>query len=523
MLTQTIKIQRVWRRYRQLGLLDLGSHFEEGLSHDLLSFKPFMINVVGTIDSKRADLYTQWIRRLLMLAGSPDSKAFLSNQSNYLMCWLVQSHQGRFFGNNTLVTAADLLISTLRDCAIGYFGNINDLPRLMTEFTQAFDAWSSNSQWDFLMRLRYDIIDHYCKGSLRPAGVRSDSLVKFNRFHIMYRAMAPQAPGIFSLDAIKAVNLAKKSRFSSVEKSISRGRILHELLMADRQDFHIPLENSFPELVAVHQPSFRNDLRCILLSFVDGGEYVEMVADTFIRLERSSMADFARSLYEFIVYLFSSVTDLPEMQMVLSEWEAKKDTQPLEVVVYAVRVVRNLLENKTLDIVRQMLPSDFDFDSNALGGTLYLAMKVDKSKRTGAWIASSLESRPVNEVSALCIGNPYAMLEFFDTAVMGLVTDFSKDYLTEEAIPEFLYRDMSRLVAIRLELSLVSVDPKILLEFVNSRKWMGSRPLPPSLVEVVGKLRKILYLNRYVHADSIRPLIGNLAREEMTLRSVRAL
>jgi hypothetical protein len=115
------------------------------------------------------------------------------------------------------------------------------------------------------------------------------------------------------------------------------------------------------------------------------------------------------------------------------------------------------------------------------------------------------------------------MLEFFDTAVMGLVTDFSNDYLTEEAIPEFLYRDMSRLVAIRLELSLVSVDPKILLEFVNSRKWIGSRPPPPSLLEVMEKLRKILYLNRYVHADLIRPLIGNLAKEEMALRSVRAL
>jgi hypothetical protein len=92
------------------------------------------------------------------------------------------------------------------------------------------------------------------------------------------------------------------------------------------------------------------------------------------------------------------------------------------------------------------------------------------------------------------------------------------DFLTEDVIPEFLYRDIARLVAIRLELSLVSFDPWVLMEFVNSRKWIGSRPPSSSLVDVMEKLRKILLVNRWLHSDSIRPLIGNLAKVEMASR-----
>jgi hypothetical protein len=183
-----------------------------------------------------------------------------------------------------------------------------------------------------------------------------------------------------------------------------------------------------------------------------------------------------------------------------------------------VRVLRNLLENRTLDVVRQTLPRDFDFDRHALGGSVFAAMKVDKSRRTRAWIASSLQYRSDDEISALCIGNPYATLEFFDTSVLRLVTDCSMDFLTEDVIPEFLYRDIARLVAIRLELSLVSFDPWALMEFVNSRKWIGSRPPSSSLVDVMEKLRKILLVNRWLHSDSIRPLIGKLARDEMDSR-----
>lgn len=196
-------------------------------------------------------------------------------------------------------------------------------------------------------------------------------------------------------------------------------------------------------------------------------------------------------------------------------WKKLKDSRPLMALVFAVRVLRNMLDNADVDYVRQRMRF-FMVDNNPTAAA-FSVMQVTEHERTMKWIDHCIRNvQDQNILIHLSKGNPFVLLEFFNQSVLDMVVvttnleASNEDFLTEIKIPEFLRLDREKLTEIRLDLSTCDFEPKHLMEIINSRKWKNEvashhneEKCPAVIFQASEKLRRILQLNRFFYGQII--------------------
>ncbi len=476
--------------------------------------KPESVHFGGFAVPEKISVFQLWIRKLLLRTNVQDAELLACNH-RLMMCWFVAANEDRFRGADGLIIAADILVTDLLDMVLGYFDVIRELENRIRTFIVEYTQWHQASAVGFFRELRTEVIVTIYNCVRRPA-VAEILMLKFRRLMIMYSMMDNRSASEFKSSPVyRAILLA--SRSSYFEPVVSQGKMLHEFVIEDDYDFTIPLEKSIPELASKHTkdgsiidtPALRDDVMCVLVGAVDDGMLLERIADTCHEARHFSGVEFSERLMGILQYIMSNS---PIWERVSLEWEAKKSTKPLDALVYSLRVLRNTIENEAVDLVHQGLPQFFDNDNRIPNAMAFSVLQVRKTVLTSAWITSALSVCSKDEVGALSVGNPFALLDFFNTAVLRLVLDNTDDLLDPARLPEFLHYDRERLILVRLELSLCSFKPKVLMEYINSERWMGDGIPGPSFLGMVEKFRKILVFSRWVHGDSVCPLIVGMAR-----------
>lgn len=506
-----ITIQRTWRNFE--GIVALGKKLDCECFENLRDDKPELVHFESFATKEKITVFQLWMKKLLARANVPDAE-ILALDSNLTMCFFIDANEGRFSGADALVLAADLLVTDLLDLALGYFDVVGELERRVRNFLVEYSTWSEVSVAGFLRQLRNDVIVTICKCVRRPAATEL-LVLQFKRLMIMYTRMDRQASNFMSSPVYMAILLASRSIFS--RPVVSQGRMLHEVVIEENVDFSIPLEQSIPELISKHSKSgeivdtqaFRDDVLCVLVCAVNDGDTLERIADTCHETRLFPGGVFAERVMVVVLQIMSSS---PRLDQINREWGAKKSTRPLDALVYSIRILRNVIENEAVDLVCQTLPQYFDNDNRIPNVMAYSVLQVANTTLTSLWIASNFGVCSKKEIGALAAGNPFVLLDFFNTSVLRLVLEnATTDLLDLERLPEFLHYDRERLVLVRLELSLGVFTPRVLMEYINSERWMGKDTPGPSFLEIVEKFRKILVFCRWVHGDFVCKLIVGMA------------
>ena len=513
MTSAAITIQRAWRNCE--GLISLGNQLDCECFENLRDDKPALVHFGSFATPEKISVFQRWMKKLLVRTKVLDAE-ILALDNNLIMCFFIDANEDRFHGADALILAADLLVTDVLDMALGYFDVIRELEKRIRAFLVEYATWSEVSSVGFLSQLRNDVIVTVYYAA-RPATIDDDirSQEKLRRLMVMYTVMYRDASKFRSSPVYLAIILARRSTFC--KSVVSQAKMLHQMVIEDNVDFNIPLEKSIPELVSKHSSggkiidsqALRDDVMCVLVCAVDDGDILEIIADTCHEARHFPGDVFAERVMVIVLHIMSNS---PRLEQVNLEWDAKKSTRPLDALVYSVRVLRNVIENEVVDVVSQTLPQYFDNDNKIPNVLALSVLKITDTTLTSLWIASCLCARSKKEIGALAAGNPFVLLEFFNTSVLKLVIDnTTPDLLDLERLPEFLLHDRERLVVVRLELSFGVFTPRVLMEYINADRWMGKYKPGPSFLDAVEKFRKILVFCRWVHGDFVCKLIVGMA------------
>lgn len=506
-ISAAVKIQRTWRRQENLASLakKLDGDFFNKMKEDnfMLADPAFMI------EQSIYDTFKMWMGKLLSRGGSHSSRLELLNRSSEItFCWFVAVFRelwDQSAGN--LVDFADRVVGNFLDCHDGNYGDIRILEGDIRAFLDELMLWRRSEELQpFMRRLRAKVIQTLQR-AVRPR-VCSDILFQFRRLVSLYGLVDnPNAMALESSPVYRAIRLANQNEFWMT--TLSHARILHELIL-DRQ-FTVHFSQCLPHLSTKHSDpttgrildsqGFRDDVMSCLLSAVDDGQEIELIADTFHANRDSSSRVFADAVFGIIQVITGNSGTA---QVVRAEWDERGQSQPLEAVVFCVRRMRHALENVAVDFVRQSM--NLIIRENSISPEALRLLQVRQKERTGRWIASSLATCSRDLIIALVQGNSFALLEFFDRSMLRLVLEHQPevDFLSEELCPEFLRFDRSRLIDIRLDLSACSLQFTHFSELVTAGRWMG----PPNactatVSQSAERVNTLLRFHRYCHGQML--------------------
>jgi hypothetical protein len=512
MLSAATKIQRTWRKTHGMGCLgrELNSYpvFEQ-MRYDLPADPCVFVG---------SDLQTGfrgWVFKLLVRFG--EARA-LASDPDLLACWMIVLYRRRFQG--VVVHAATVLVTSFLNFLLGEYKGLRGLGAEIKEFLALYAEWRAVRVVPFMDVLRTGLIEKLYTslrdGSYydrRVAGFLPSSMVEYPSLHALYCVVGRCDTDFISSNVYKAVLIASKN--PCWMPAVSRSRLMHELILDN--NLTIPFAQSIPQLNTRHtgvdgrivdSQRLRDDIMSTMIGFVDEADVLEEIAEAFHNTRGCPTAEFARIIFEVF---FEIAVDTPIAQQVQSEWESR--SSPLEALVLTIRMVRNLLDNMQVNAARQDMAGHID--PNALTRQTWMTMQISQTQRSSAWINELIRSKCSHPmVAAMAASNPYALIEFLDSSILGLVLDNAPvvDYLSPDRLPEFLVYDQDRLILLRSELSTYSFRPDDFMELVNAGKWMGARPCPPTLLRIAAFLRSMLDLCRFCHGQMINSLVIRTAK-----------
>lgn len=516
------RIQRRWRTYIEKGgrILRMGCRLDGLYFHFLRQRQYDMVDMAEFITPFKITLFKKWLLRILIRAKEPSSVLKLASEGNVLYCFFIEIFQSKLGGSTELVSAATHLVADLLGLMQGNLDSIHRIGTGVSEFIRLFSEWYTNHYLWFVVRLRGDVIYLIYKG-LVSTTMSEVHLSKFRTTLAMYTLMDPRAVEMKTSQVYKALVIAQGSKYFSTTLEFSNSKVLHEFIIERSLIFQIPVDQTIPFLVEDHSidgrlidsASLRNDLMSSMIFFTNNGNVMELIADTFKATENCNTLEFATRIIAMLLDMISNTSTLSAIR---SEWDANKEQRPLDTLVLAVRMVRNLSENAFVGLTGPSLRPCINLETFTPTTEAYHILRVNKTERTRLWIVSALEKCSSEEVEALSSRNPFALIGFFNQAVVDLVLDKgSRDLLADDLLPEFLMRDQERLRAIRFEFSLHSFETQHLMEFVSSGRWMGGSAAPAAFLLMAEKLQRILKLGFWVHGECV--CLAIIIRAQMSL------
>jgi hypothetical protein len=512
------KIQRRWRTFSEGEgrMLRMGRRLDGEYFDFLRQGRYDRVDMSEFMTPFKITLFKRWLLRVLIRANEPAAVRKLASLCSTLFCFYVEIFQSKLAGATALVSAATQLVA---DLLALMEGNLDSVPRIggeLSEFIRLFSEWRATHYLPFIGRLRGDLIYLIYQGLMSTHTVSEVHLSKFRTTLAMYTLMYPGAAELKTSPVYKALVIAQNSKYFTTISEFSNSKVLHEFIIERSLNFQIPIDQTIPFLVEDHSVdgrlvdsvALRNDLMSSMIFFTNNGNVMELVANTFSITENCDTLEFATRIINLLLEMVSNTSTVSAIR---SEWDANKEHRPLEVLVHAVRMVRNLSENAFVGLTRPSLQPCVNLETFAPTPAAYHLLQVDKTERTHLWIDSALAKCPREEVEALARGHPFALHGFFNQAVLDLVLD-SPDRLADDVLPEFLMRDQERLRAIRFEFALHSFETRHLMEFICSGRWIGARPLPPAFMQMAEKFQRILKLGFWAHGEGVCVAVMHQAR-----------
>lgn len=504
------KIQRAWR---QGGVTQFGNKLH---SQERECFINISDNKLETVDlgfmlrPSVSTLFQRWVMKLLVRCGVPDAKQLASNP--YLVaCWFVVVSKPLFSGEEALTNAAEDLVCDLLDLIEKNFTQIRELHESVQIFLEEYTAWKTRASQPFAVLIRSKVIEVMSCISKEP--VPLDVLaIQFKKLMALYRMIDPLAESFVTSPVYLAIVSSGTNKFCF--KGVSRAKAIHEIMHNPK--YQICITKSIPELSSDHtvdgrivdSVGLRDDLMSLLISLVHGATVIEQIANAFCTARGFTTFAFSQIIYNVFIEIIA--INIPFKPQVESEWQLKKDSRPLEVLVLSMQLLHNLLENTGITHLRQHMPDNLAFQ--AMTPQTFAHLQVRETVRSSEWIRSSLERCSDATIHALSKGHPFALLEFFDNSILDLVVSCQE--LTNDTLPEFLRFDQDRLSMIQLDLSTCSFLQSDLLELINSKKWIGPN-CPALLLQTANSLGMILQFSRFCHGPVICDLIVRHATERV--------
>ena len=507
--TAASKIQRVWRRG---GVIKLGNklHSKErecfiNLSNNMLENVDLSFMLRPSVSA----LFQRWVMKLLTRCGVPNASQ-LSLHPHLMACWFVAVNKPLFLGETTLTNAAEDLVCDLLDLIEINFTQIRELHESVRIFLEKYTRWHARASQPFTILIRSKVIEAISGISKEPTPL-DVSMVQFKKLMSLYLVIDPLAESFVTSPVYLAIVSSGRNKFCF--KGVPRAKAIHEIM--HDPNYQVCITKSIPELSSDHtidgrivdSVCLRDDMMSLLISLVHGAAVIEQIVNAFYTARGLNTFEFAQTIYN--VFMKIIATNIPFKPQVLSEWQLKKDSQPLEVLVDSMRLLHNLLENTGITHLRQHMPDNLAFQ--AMTPQTFSHLQVRETARSSEWIRSALDKCSNAAIEALSKGNPYALLEFFDNSILDLVVRCQE--LTNDTLPEFLRFDRDRLSMIQMDLSMCSFQQSDLLELINSKKWMGP-PCPALLLETASRFGAILQFSRFCHG----PVICNLIVQHATER-----
>lgn len=522
-IAAAVVIQRAWRRSENLASLarKLDGDFIAKMKAEQYS----SADPCSMLQQEMRENFKQWVRKLLIRGGSTLNPEELCRRSLEISaCWLLvvlKDERAFWQENSPLISAAVNLVESFLDLHDGDFEFLRDLDIEINGFLNELDLWRQHESRQFFPVLRRSVVELLHRVLIsRP----QDAAFSLKRQLTLYSVLdSSAASALIESNVYRAVYLASKNEFWK-SATVSRAKTLHEIIIHNGV-YTVPVSQSFPSLSTKHaarddgrivdSPAFRDDIMSCLLSCVNEGDVLEQIADMFYATKGNNTREFADAVIAVFRDIFRGSAVLEGV--IEAEWSAKGDSEPLEAIVHCVCKARNMLDNAAVGYIRES--AEQFISENTIAAPVLNLLQVRKLDRTQRWIHALLPACSKETIAALSAGNPFALLEFFNASVLGLVLSGSQvvvDYLSQDHIPEFLHFDRDRLVDIRLDLSTSSptLEPKHLTELVTADRWMGpSHACTPTVRRSAEILRRVLQLHRYCHGHVLCSFIVDAAAE----------
>jgi hypothetical protein len=507
------KIQMIWRRSHGMGFWAEkinNRQFFTALRNGEFSDPMVLMDPHLSLD------FSRFVRRLLLRSGGQPCDW----QPELMVCWMIAMNDERF--PVPLSDAAMSVVNNFLDCLEENYGRIRDLAACLRMFALEYAKWRALHLDVCVRDLRADVVEEL-NTSLRNAAplpnAAVNSMIEYQNLSALYCMLIGSATSFSGTAVFKAIVLA--SRNPCWSPAVSQARLLHELVLDN--NLIIPFEQSVPLLKSRHTAAdgrlvdsqqLRDDMMAVLIGFVNEAAWLEDIAAVFHETSSQSVDVMASHVFEKVFMPIASNTPIANQARI--EWETRKHAEPLEALVHCLRMVQNVLDNLQVDVARQNMEGHF----STLTRQTWATMQVSQTVLSLQWISECIKTRASRpECIAIAAGNPYVLVEFFNTAILSLVLDSASvvDFLALDRLPEFLSFDRDRLVQYRAELSTLSFNPQDFLELINARKWMGRGTCPPLLEQIAHRLRTMLEFCRFCHGQSVSFLAIRAAREVIEL------
>jgi hypothetical protein len=512
-ITGATIIQRFWRSFREEGIVGIGRKLDGECFAFLREQRYDSVDMVEFAAPDMICLFQKWLLKIFQRTGVPSAEHLLAKDSHVLLCFFVELFKSKFTtagSPSDLVGMASRLVANLLSLMEGHLDGIRRIGAEVSEFVRLFGVWHSSFFRQFIVQLRGDVIHLIFMSNMRGDVVSELLFSRFRSSLVMYTLMDPEAANLKSSPVYRAIQMTRNSKYSVPATDFWNRKVMHEFIIERRLEYRVPLEKTLPFLLTDHSragllvdsPSLRDDLMCLMILFANQGNLMELVSETFQANKDCNTTIFSFRTMELLLHVVSSSSAVAAIR---AEWDAKKDHHPLETLVLAVRMERNLSENRLVNLACPSVQMCMNPETFIPTVGAYHVLKAEKFDRTCAWITSFLEKCTSDELRALSVSNPFAFHGFFNKAMLNLVLDNgSRDLLGDTLLPEFLVHDQERLRDIRFEFSLRSFDARHLMEFISSGRWIGHTAPTPAFLQIAVKFQRIIKLGFWVHGDCAR-------------------
>jgi hypothetical protein len=506
------KIQRAWRRTRGMGFA--GRRLKEAYPFFTLLRENKLSDPCVLLSPGLLGYFVCWVRKLLIRGGSPDEEVeFITANPDIMACWVVVLHVRNF--SSEVADLSETLADSFLQLLDEQYGAIRSLASDMKTFASAYSEWRMMYSVSLLGGLRLTLTEklNYALRSGRMTDPFVHSMIDFQSLHALFCMVDRNIQGFVRSNVCKALLVASKNPCKVVGVHVAKA--MHDLIL--NKDHVIHIDQSTPQLSTrntvngriVDSKGLRNDMMSVMVGFVDDAAVLEEIADAFYETQNSPA--FAAEIFEVLMKI---AMETPIASEIRSAWESGKEGSPLEALVYAIRMMQNLIDNKNIESARLIMA--MDINPTSLTRQTWATMQITQKSQTCAWVRDLIQTKcSCQRISAMAASNPYALIEFLDTALVRLVLDSvpDVDYLAQDRLPEFLVHDHDRLTLLRSELSTHPVQPEDFLELVNAREWMGPSPCPLAVLHAAKLLRSMLDLCRFCHGQMLNAVVVGIAKD----------
>ena len=498
-----IKIQRAWRKSETLHSISrkLNSEFLEKMKTD----NHDSVDTYFILQERTLVIFRNWLYKHLLRGGEGDFQAVeAALNSKVMVCWFVVVHKDLWDGTD-LLDSAEELVAHLLDLHDNEYGSIRELGNDVRDFLQKYAEWQDSPAYHTFVRNLRESVILMVYHTVRNRITSDATMFRIRRLTTLYALVDPSARNFQDSVVYQSIRIASRNEFWS--PAISQARILHELVLDP--NYTVALSDSIPNISVKHKtdgrivdsPELRNDVMSSMLCAVDQADMLEEISNAFHSTKNKDSLIFTQTVIPLIQEM---VRDTPVERQIRECWESRVHGAPLDAFVHCVRLLRNFLDNAAVQYVRLHL-NQFIYGEVMTPAAMSI-LQARTTVRTMKWIESLLMSCSREMVSALSAGNPFVLLEFFDTSLMNLVLKDTADvdFLSEDNLPEVVRFDRDRLVDIRLDLSTCVFEPEHFMEFIIAKKWIGPPSnFTPTVRQAAERLRPVLLFSRFCHGHMV--------------------